>query len=260
MVTSNDPRPPPDSSDSFRRAHLLDPTGMSKLRRHLDISAETPDRVIELMTRCTSAAVNLVSGVDHAGVTATLDNTPFTVAPTDALVEAFDRAQYVLGDGPCLAASRSGNYVRMSVADVEARWPPLARRARSAQITDFLAVPLFAEQVTVGSLNLYSQNGMNSSVRDRDLVTVLADYLGHALEAAAHDDQRGQAATTLRDAISARVDIERAVGVLMTQNNCDSSVAFCDLETRAASDSDNILGVARQILATIDDGSTGEHT
>lgn len=252
---SDGPRPLPDASDSFRRAHLLDPIGMDKLRGLLNISAASPDRVIELMTRCTNAAVQLVSGVDHAGVTATLDNTPFTVAPTDTLVEAFDRAQYSFGDGPCLSASRSGSHVRMSIADVEERWPTLGRSARAAQLTDFLAVPLFAEKTPVGSFNLYSHSGLDGSVQNRDLVTVLSDYLGHALEAATQDDRRTQAAGNLRDAIGARVDIERAVGVLMNQNNCDAPTAYRDLENRSGSNSDNILEIAHQILGSIDDGS-----
>ncbi|WP_425332406.1 ANTAR domain-containing protein [Rhodococcus globerulus] len=62
-----------------------------------------------------------------------------------------------------------------------------------------------------------------------------------ALEAAARDDKRGRAAGALRDAIGARVDVERAVGVVMNQNDCDASVAFRELETRSATNSDNIL-------------------
>ncbi|PSR41912.1 ANTAR domain-containing protein [Rhodococcus sp. AD45-ID] len=62
-----------------------------------------------------------------------------------------------------------------------------------------------------------------------------------ALEAAARDDKRGRAAGALRDAIGARVDVERAVGVVMNQNDCDASVAFRELETRSAANSDNIL-------------------
>ncbi|MFE4498539.1 GAF and ANTAR domain-containing protein [Rhodococcus sp. NPDC056743] len=256
MVISRGPRPSPDNSDSFRRAQLADPVGMDKLRGLMNVSATSPDHVIELMTRCTGAAVELVSGVDHAGVTATLDNAPFTVAPTDPLVEAFDRAQYEFGDGPCLSASRTGNYIRMSVTEVEERWPVLGHSARAAQLTDFLAVPLFAERVPVGSFNLYSQKSIEHSVHDRDLVTVLADYLGHALEVAAHDDRRDRAAGSLREAIRARGDIERAVGVVMNQNDCDALDAFRELETRSATNSDNILEVARQILASIDDGSS----
>ncbi|WP_419722096.1 ANTAR domain-containing protein [Rhodococcus globerulus] len=62
-----------------------------------------------------------------------------------------------------------------------------------------------------------------------------------ALEAAARDDKRGRVAGALRDAIGARVDVERAVGVVMNQNDCDASVAFRELETRSATNSDNIL-------------------
>ena len=256
MVISREPRSSPDKSDSFRRAHFLDPIGMDRLQSHLNISADTPDRVIELMARCTEAAVDLLTGVHHAGVTATLDKTPFTVAPTDPLVEAFDRAQYSFDEGPCLHASRSGNFVRMSVGELEERWPVLGVTARAAQLTDFMAVPLFAEQSPVGSLNLYSQNSIVHSTRDRDLVTVLADYLGQALEAAAHDQRRGQAAATLRHAVGARVDIERAVGVLMYRHDCDAAAAFRELEALSDLKSDNILEVARKILGATEDEPT----
>ncbi|MDI9915060.1 GAF domain-containing protein [Rhodococcus sp. IEGM 1379] len=174
---------------------------MDRLQRHLDVAAPTPDRVIELMTRCTGAAVELVPGVHHASVTATLDNIPLTVAPTDPLLVAFDLAQYSFGEGPCLTASRTGNSVRLSLDELEARRPVLGQTARDAQLTDFLAVPLLVEQSSVGSLNLYSENSIVHSIRDRDLVTALADYLGNALEAAAHDQRQGQAAAALRHAV-----------------------------------------------------------
>ncbi|OYD71846.1 GAF and ANTAR domain-containing protein [Rhodococcus sp. OK302] len=228
---------------------------MERLQRYLDISADTPDRVIELMTRCTGAAVDLISGVHHAGVTATLDKTPFTVAPTDPLVEAFDRAQYSFDEGPCLHASRSGQFVRMSVGELEERWPALGVTARAAHLTDFMAVPLFSERSPVGSLNLYSQASIDHSTRDRDLVTVLADYLGQALEAASQDQRRGQAAATLRHAVGARVDIERAVGVLMYRHDCDAATAFRELEALSDLKSDNILKVARKILGATEDES-----
>lgn len=155
----------------------------------------------------------------------------------------------------CLAASHTRNNVRMSLADIEDRWPALGKRDRAAQLTDFLAVPLFADQTPVGSLNLYSSESFDNSVYRRDRVAVRADYLSHALDVAAHNDRWGRAATALRDAVGARVDIERAVGVLMNVNECDASVAFPELETRSAADSGNILEVARRILASIDDGS-----
>lgn len=252
MVAS---RPTPDTSASFRRARQLNPVGMDKLRRDLSIPTISADRVIELMTRCTSAAVELVSGVDHAGVTATLDSTPFTVAPTDPLVGAFDDAQYIFGDGPCLRASRSGHNVRMSLSELEGRWPGLGTRARAAQLTEFLAIPLFAQETPVGSLNLYSRESIDNSIHGLDLVTVLAEYLGSALDVAADDAQRGRAATVLRDAVAARVDIDRAVGVLMHQNDFDASLAFRELEARASADSGNILKAARQVLASLGDGS-----
>ncbi|MDV8069600.1 hypothetical protein R4P64_24020 [Rhodococcus sp. IEGM 1366] len=100
----------------------------------------------------------------------------------------------------------------MSVADVEERWLVLGYSARAAQLTDFLAVPLFCRTITCRSAQSLLQKSFESSVRDRDQLTVLADCPRHAL--AAHDDKRGSATGALRDAIGARVDVERAVASL----------------------------------------------
>lgn len=251
---SSHPRARP--SAAFARAQGREPRLIDRLEQSLSIPADSPDQVVELMIRCTIAAVELVVGVDHAGVTASLDSEPFTVAPTDERVEEFDRTQYLLGDGPCLSASRTGRSVRMSVEQLGTRWPTLGIAARNAGLEGFLAIPLFNYDVPVGSLNLYSHSAVAETDRDRDLVVVIAEYLGAGLDAIATDHRLERAANALRRGIASRADIERAVGILMIRRDTDPQTALSELQASARRQSRDLLDVARQMIISADDERT----
>lgn len=248
---SSHPRARP--SAAFLRAQSREPRLINRLEQSLSIRADSPDRFVELMIRCAVAAVDLVAGVDHAGVTASLDSEPFTVAPTDECVEEFDRKQYLLGDGPCVSASRTGRSVRMSVEQLGARWPTLGVAARDAGLEGFLAIPVFNSELPVGSLNLYSHSAVADTGRDRDLVVVIAEYLGAGIDAIATDHRLERAANALRRGIASRADIERAVGILMMRRDTDPQNALWELQASAERQSRKILDVARQTIISADD-------
>jgi GAF domain-containing protein len=248
---SSHPRARP--SGALERARGREPKLIDRLERSLSTPAGSPDRVVELMARCTVAAVDLVVGVDHAGVTASLDSEPFTVAPTDERVEDFDRKQYLLDDGPCLSASRTGRSVRMSVEQLGIQWPALGVAARNAGLTGFLAVPLFNSGLPVGSLNMYSHSAVADTDRDHDLVLVIAEYLGAGLDAIATDNRLERAGAALRRGIASRAEIERAVGILMVRRDTDPETAFSELEAEARRESRHIRDVARQTIISADD-------
>jgi hypothetical protein len=243
----------PESTSAFRRAHGRDPAGIERLQFILGIPADTPDRVLELMSRCTDAAVDILEGVDHAGITASFDGHPLTVAPTDTAVERFDQQQYEFDDGPCLHALRTAETTRMDVAEVGRRWPPLGSAARKARLTGFLATPLFAEGVSVGSLNLYSHTTVSDTTHTNDLVTILADYLNTALESINLIARQGRAARTLRDAIASRIEIEHAVGVLMGAHTINAADAFSELEAGATLRALTTAEYARLLIGSVGD-------
>lgn len=244
----------PTSTSAFRRARRRDPTGIGRLQFVLGIAADTPDRVLELMTRCTNAAVEMLEGVDHAGVTASFDGHPLTVAPTDTTVELFDRRQYEFDDGPCLHALRTAETTRIDVVEMARRWPRLSSAAGDAKLTSFLATPLFAGGTSVGSLNLYSHSTVADTGHSNDIVTILADYLNTALETINLIARQGRAARSLRDAVAARTDIEQAVGVLMGVHTTNAVDAFSELEAGAIVRALNTVEYARLVVTSADDG------
>lgn len=241
----------PQHSAAFMRAHAHDPAGIDQLRRSLDIVIGTADDVLDMMGICTAAAVSMIDGVHHGGITASLDGTPFTAAPTDPAVEAFDQQQYQVGDGPCLRALRTAGTVRMSAEELAARSPELGAAARAADLTDFLATALFASGVPAGSLNLYSHTVIPDTVQVNDIVTILADYLSRTVGDLESVTRRGHVAAALRDAVAGRTDIERAVGVLMSVHEVGAAAARERLIAGAEENAISVLDYARKILSSL---------
>ena len=108
----------------------------------------------------------------------------------------------------------------------------------------------------VGSLNLYSHSAVAETDRDRDLVVVIAEYLGAGLDAIATDHRLEHAANALRRGIASRADIERAVGILMIRRNTDPQTALSELQASARHQSRDLLDVARQTIISADDQRT----
>lgn len=172
------------------------------------------------------------------------------VAPTDPAVEAFGQQQYRSGDGQCLRAPRTAGSVRVGVDELEVRWPKLEGAARAVDLTDFLATSLFTRS-PAGSLNQYSHAVIADTDRSNDIVTVLADYLTYALGELDHLTRHGHAALTLRDAVGGRVDVERAVGVLIGVEEFDSAAAYAYLVAEAERNDISAPDCVRKILASL---------
>ena len=166
------------------------------------------------MGRVSREAVRLLAGVRWAGITAQFDGPPLTAAHTDARVLVVDERQYLIQDGPCLRAMRTGTVVRMTLADIRQVWPELALTADQVGVHAVLALPLYANDRSVGALNLYSADD-DVPTPDPDLLTVFTEYIGRGLA----DFQNSQPAPSvdevLRRSVADWVSVQQAVGVLM---------------------------------------------
>ena len=209
---------------------------MADLVLALNVPIHDAQDVLDLMGRTSREAVRLLPEVQWAGVTAQLvDGAPFTAAHTDEKVLIVDERQYAEGDGPCLQSMRTDREVRMTLADVEARWPVLAAGARAVGVNTFLAEPLHVRDESVGSLNLYSATLDALTAPDSDVLTVLTGYLDRGLTRYADRQPAGTLGASLLGALDARAAVERAVGVLMATHHVDPGQAR-DLLRRQASD------------------------
>jgi GAF domain-containing protein len=154
---------------------------MVELMVELHRRVQDEDSLLDLLSRASREAVRSIYDADWAGVTLRFAGEPFTAAHTDPRVLIVDQGQYGQGDGPCLAAMRTDQWVNMAGADTRLRWPHLAPIALAAGVRAFLATPLHAGNRAVGSLNLYSGRAEGLRIPDPDVLTVLTGYLDRGL-------------------------------------------------------------------------------
>src|SRR3954471_14806317 len=102
------------------------------------------------------AARSLV-GVDHVGISVACAGGHLeTRAATDGFVLELDALQYQLGEGPCLHAIAAERLVRIEHAKDDPRWPRFLRPAVEMGLRSQLGIRLYADEKTLGGLNLYS--------------------------------------------------------------------------------------------------------
>ncbi len=217
-IFAEDPSAEAPVPESLLRALAANPAQMADLVRALSVPVVDADTLLELMSRVAEQAVRRIGPVHWAGVTAQfVGERPFTTAHTDRKVLIVDEFQYAADDGPCLRAMRTDSEVHMSLSEVAALWPVLARGAETAGVHSFLAVPLHVRDRAVGSLNMYSADVGVPIQAEPGIVTVLTSYLGRGLTRYS-DSRTGPAGPSLRMAIHSRALIDQAVGVLMADH------------------------------------------
>jgi len=170
-----------------------------------------------------------------------------------AAVEAIARLERVQEDhqlGPCIDAVTTAEPVTVSdldEGDTNQRWPEYANAAKTAGIRAVAGIPMLAEGSAIGAVNLYFNQPRNWP-EDIRVATVFANiatgYLVHASAAQQHQ----RTAEQLQQALSTRVIIEQAKGVLATQLQIDVDEAFRLLRTHAREHGNRIHDVARAVV------------
>jgi GAF domain-containing protein len=171
------------------------------------------------------------------------------VASTSEKSRLVEALQLAAEAGPCIECFRSGAMV--SAPDI-ARTAESAEFKRLAAAQGFLsmhAVPLPLRETTVGTLNLFRDSVGELNDRDARVAQALADLatmgILHERDYRAADLVRQQ----LQVALSSRVVIEQAKGVLAHTHGISTDDAFVLLRNYARSNRVPLAEVAQQLVA-----------
>ncbi len=97
-------------------------------------SVAAPRSVDDVLADVTTAVMELIPGVDVAGVLLVGKEGRFeTLAPTSELPNKLDELQMLYHEGPCVEAALDELIVRTDDFRTEQRWPRLHRRGRQAR-------------------------------------------------------------------------------------------------------------------------------
>lgn len=165
------------------------------------------------------AAVDYVTGAEHAGISLAEHRKIRTVAPTSALVEAIDQLQYDFHEGPCVDAITEHQTYRVGDVGKEERWPVFGPAAADHGIHSMLSYRLFVTDWTIGALNLYSSRVDAFDQRTEEEGQLFATHAAIALIGAQREAQLGVA-------IESRDIISTAKGMLMERHDVDTTRAF----------------------------------
>jgi GAF domain-containing protein len=190
-------------------------------------------------------AVEHLGGCEFAGISFMEGRVMSSPASSNDVPRMLDMMQAELQEGPCFDAIREHEIFRTGdLAAERVRWPSFAVRAHAETgVSSILAVRLFANDHTMGALNMYSTRADAFDDTDVALATVFATHAAVAMSAANREKQLEQKVAT-RDLIG------RAKGILMARLQLTDDEAFDVLRRASQHLNRKLTAVAEEVNYT----------
>lgn len=205
--------------------------------------------VVDLLDQLVRACVNVL-GVSAAGLL--LDDQKGNLAliassgDETRLLELF---QLQNNDGPCLDCVRTGSAVTSgNLDDDRGRWPLFVPAAAMAGFRSVAAVPLRLRDQIIGGLNLFMDSPHEVPPEDRRLAQALADVatIGILQQRSLHRSHI--LSEQLQNALTSRIAIEQAKGVLAERGELTMDGAFDVLRRYARDHNLRLTEVANAVV------------
>ena len=217
---------------------------VSELRAALP---EADDLLVGLLR--VAEATRTVLEVDGAGLTLAHETAPPRwVAATDAAMELLEQVQHDFGEGPYLEAYDQDRAV--GVEDLRAA--PARTRIDAVvgqlHICGVLSVPVRLAGQPVGTLDVYSTEPRTWTAHELEAAGEFAAVAGELVHTAVELASRELELAQLRQALTSRIWIEQAKGVLAASQGLEPEAAFQQLRARARASSRRLAELAREVV------------
>jgi signal transduction protein with GAF and PtsI domain len=194
-------------------------------------------------------ATRTVVGVDGTGLTlAHEDGRPRWVAVSDAAMELLEQVQHDVGEGPCLAAFAEDRVVAVEDLQSERVWDRIAAVVGQLQVRGVLSVPVRLADQPVGTLDVYMTQPRVWSPGEVEALGALAMVTAELVSTGVELANRELEVAQLRRALTSRVWIEQAKGVLAATRGVSPEAAFQQLRKRARSSSRKLTDLAQEVV------------
>jgi transcriptional regulator with GAF, ATPase, and Fis domain len=158
-------------------------------------------------------------------------------------------------EGPCLDCFRSGRPVaRGDLPAMRLVWPSFADELQGLGFHSVQALPMRLRDETIGALNLFRIKPGTLSAADLKIGQAMADVATVGLIQERAIAAGEQLATQLQTALSSRVQLEQAKGVLAQRTGLKMDEAFQVMRAYARSHNRRLSDVAAEIIdGSLDD-------
>jgi GAF domain-containing protein len=224
------------------------------------------DRVQHLLVSETSDLARLgavaellhrsVAGCDAASVALLVEDAALTGATTSHVALEADLVQYSCAEGPCLSAVEEGRAIRIDVLRDDDRFTHFAAGALAVGVESVWSIPLAADDLVVGSFNLYSRTPGAFAERRADDVEPLASYAAEVIVGSAFYGASVDAVEQIVEAAEEATLVELAIG-RMVADGLDPAAAWQRLRA-AASAVGSLVQAARQVVLDTRSGGPPE--
>ncbi|HSU37010.1 MAG TPA: GAF and ANTAR domain-containing protein [Propionibacteriaceae bacterium] len=204
----------------------------------------------ETLLRVAQCASRAIPGASGVGLTLIEKGRADTIVATESFVTEMDAVQYDLKQGPCITAVADEQPIISGSIASDPRWPEFGPQSAGCGVQSSLSIPLITSDGVIGSLNVYAHE---KNVFD-DRAALLGGYFGVPAAIAVQNAQilaeSKRLALHLRKALSNRITVERAIGVLMTRSGESPDEAMAKIRTISHTEHKKIDLVAQDIVDT----------
>jgi GAF domain-containing protein len=215
-----------------------------------DLRATLPeaDDLLVGLQRVTEAT-RAVLDVDGAGLTLVHeDGPPRWVAATDAAMELLEHVQHDFGEGPYLQAFAQDRAISIQDLQAAPAWTRIAAVVGQLHVAGVLSVPVRLAGQPVGTLDVYSTQPRPWTARELEAVAEFAAVAAELVTAGVELANRELEVAQLRQALTNRVWIEQAKGVLAATRGTGPDAAFQQLRATARATNRKLAEVAQEVV------------
>lgn len=217
------------------------------------LSAFTGDLVsdydMEDMLERLAERVTAVLGLVGSGVSLDVDGRLSFVSAVAGPVAQLERLQETLQRGPCVDSCYSGLPVAVGdVREAEDRWGDYTQVALDLGIHAVAGIPMTLKGKGIGALNLYAAEVRDWSPEDVAAAQALADMATAYLANASRLQHQVDLSDQLARALSSRVVVEQAKGVLAEAAGIGVDEAFQRIRAWARNHNTPLHTVATQVV------------
>ena len=204
--------------------------------------------VVDLLTRLTDRCVDVIDVAAAGLLLASPDGDLRVLASSSEAVRVLELFEVQANAGPCVDCYRTGEpIVNLSVRETVGRWPSFAAKAAEAGFQSVHALPMRLRGQTIGALNMFRVD--DGPMRDTDLVA--AQALADVATIAILQNRAVRDAQVLNEqltrALTTRILIEQAKGVVSERAGLDMELAFARLRRHARNHNLRLTDVAQAV-------------
>lgn len=190
--------------------------------------------VVDLLTVLADRCVEVFDVAAAGLMLGSADGELRVLASSSEAMRVLELLEVQADEGPCVDCYRSGNpIVNATLDELDSRWPRFAPKAVEAGFRSVHALPMRLRGQTIGAVNMFRVDEGRMSDADTIAAQALADVATIAILAHRAFRTERMVNEQLTQALSTRIVIEQAKGVVAESADLDMEAAFARLRGHA---------------------------